>query len=326
VADTPNSTYGNFTLSNGKDSIFVYGIKDMQGKDFSAMTEKFEKGDEVVIYGRLKRYVNNSTGEDKLEIVDGVLIKRTKASDIPEEPTQPDKPETPSVPETPSDKITSIADALSIGQKLERGFETTEVYNITGKVSQIVNTTYGNMYIEDGSGNTLYIYGIVNENGIRFDSLELDLAVGDTITVKSRILRYYNSKTGEDVVELKNAVITKIDKGGAELGTLSIKDALAKGQSLAPGQTTTEKYNLVGTVATQPNVTYGNFDLTDGNGNTIYVYGLYDSTGKRYDAMSIKLNVGDKVMINGPIMHYVNANSGAVKIEIKDATFIEKIK
>ena len=326
VADTPNSTYGNFTLNDGKDSIFVYGIKDMQGNSFSAMTEKFEKGDEVVIYGRLKRYVNNSTGEDKMEIVDGTLIKRIKASDTPTTPTQPEKPDTPKDPETPSDKLTSIAEALSIGQKLEKGFETTSIYNIKGKITQIVNATYGNMYIEDGSGNKLYIYGIVDENGTRFDGLGLDLAVGDTITVKSRILRYYDSNTGEDIVELKKAVIANIDKSVTEIDTLPIKDALAKGQKLAPGQMTADKYNLVGTVATQPNATYGNFDLTDGNGNTIYVYGLYDSKGKRYDAMSIKLNVGDKVMVNAPILHYVNPNSGAVKIELKDATFIEKVK
>lgn len=75
VKDQPNATYGNFTLTDGKDSIFIYGVKDLQGNSYSSMSEKLAIGDEVVIYGRLKRYVNKSTGEDIIEIIDGVLIK-----------------------------------------------------------------------------------------------------------------------------------------------------------------------------------------------------------------------------------------------------------
>ena len=329
VKDQPNATYGNFTLTDGKKSIFVYGIKDLQGNNYSAMSQKLEIGDEVVIYGRLKRYVNKNTGEDTLEIIDGVLIKHTKKEDIPTTPTTPSTPSTPSTPTTPdkpqTNELTSIADALSIGAKLAKGQQTTQNYNIKGMIKEIKSTVYGNMYIEDGAGNQIYIYGIVGEKGGRFDSLGYDLAVGDTITVTAPILNYYNANSGESMVELKNAVITKIEKGSAAVKTMSITNALEMGKNIAAGQMTADKYNFEGVVESEPHSTYGNFYLSDGKGNAIYVYGLYDSAGKRYDAMTTKLKIGDKVLISGPILNYVNPNTGEQKIEIKDATFISKI-
>ena len=41
--------------------------------------------------------------------------------------------------------------------------------------------------------------------------------------------------------------------------------------------------------------------------------------------MTTKLKIGDKVLISGPILNYVNPNTGEQKIEIKDATFISKV-
>ena len=105
----------------------------------------------------------------------------------------------------------------------------------------------------------------------------------------------------------------------------SISDAIAMGKNIGAGKTTADMFDFVGIVETEPHSIYGDFYLSDGNGNSIYVYGLYDSRGRRYDAMTTKLKIGDKVMVNGPIMNYVNANTGEQKIEIKNATFIEKI-
>ena len=82
---------------------------------------------------------------------------------------------------------------------------------------------------------------------------------------------------------------------------------------------------MEGVVASVTNTTYGNLYIEDGQGNQLYVYGVYDATGSfRYDAMSDPPEVGDKVVLYGPIMNYVDAQSGTVTIEIKKARMISK--
>ena len=99
----------------------------------------------------------------------------------------------------------------------------------------------------------------------------------------------------------------------------SIPDALAIGATLGNNQTTTEYYYIKGTVKSAPNSTYGNLYLVDENGNEIYVYGLYDTSGNRYDSMSNKPQAGDTIIVYSTIYKYVNTST---IIELKNATLI----
>ncbi|MBO7222416.1 MAG: hypothetical protein J6V37_05140, partial [Clostridia bacterium] len=65
------------------------------------------------------------------------------------------------------------------------------------------------------------------------------------------------------------------------------------------------------------NTKYGNMYITDNNGNELLIYGLYDSGGNRYDAMATKPQVGDIVIICGPILNYK-----VTTVEIKNGTLI----
>ena len=98
--------------------------------------------------------------------------------------------------------LTSIPDALSIGKKLNTGSSTADSYYIKGTISSVVNTTYGNLYIKDEQGNEIYIYGLYDSNGNRYDKMTNQPKVGDTIVVYSVIYRYSSS-----TIELKNATI-----------------------------------------------------------------------------------------------------------------------
>ena len=49
------------------------------------------------------------------------------------------------------------------------------------------------------------------------------------------------------------------------------------------------------------NTTHGNFTIEDDNGNTLYVYGLKDQNGNRYDKMSNPPKVGDTVVLQAPL-------------------------
>ncbi len=100
---------------------------------------------------------------------------------------------------------------------------------------------------------------------------------------------------------------------------ISIAEANAIGAALKDNETTKQAYEITGVVTSVANTTYGNLYLQDENGNTIYIYGLYDYTGQvRYDAMTNPPRVGDTITVVGPITRYVSYD-GTVIIEIKSA-------
>lgn len=74
-----------------------------------------------------------------------------------------------------------------------------KTYKVTGKVTKITGTNYGNWYINDGTSETdLYIYGTCDKKGATFDKTKpemevlncpanpnaWDLAVGDVVTIE----------------------------------------------------------------------------------------------------------------------------------------------
>ena len=65
---------------------------------------------------------------------------------------------------------------------------------------------------------------------------------------------------------------------------------------------------------------YGNFTIQDEDGNTLYVYGLYDKNNTRYDGMSNPPQVGDTVILQSVIKKYANQYTGEVKVELIYAT------
>ena len=203
--------------------------------------------------------------------------------------------------ETPKDptELTSIKDILAIGEKLEHNANTVEKYLVSGTVTEIKNETYGNLYITDAEGNTLYIYGLYDKDGTtRFDAMANKPEVGDTITVIS-IVSNYNGP------QLKNAVIKSHVKAPTTAdGSTPIADILNIGNGLAHNTATTEQYTVKGTVTEVKNTTYGNFYIVDEAGNSLYVYGLYDEAGARYDAMATKPEVGDYVVLSSVVSNY----------------------
>lgn len=113
--------------------------------------------------------------------------------------------------EAPKDptELTSIKDASAIGEKLEHNTNTVEKYLVKGEITEIKSEQYGNMYIKDAEGNTLYIYGLYSKDGtVRYDAMTDKPQVGDTITVMSQICNFNGP-------QLKNAALQKLEKAGA---------------------------------------------------------------------------------------------------------------
>ncbi len=83
-----------------------------------------------------------------------------------------------------------------------------------------------------------------------------------------------------------------------------------------------DKYYSSGTVVEIQNMTYGNMLLSDGEGNTFFVFGLYSEDGAtRFDAMENPPRVGDTVTLYGKIKKYVSYQ-GTVTVEFVSARLI----
>ena len=79
--------------------------------------------------------------------------------------------------------VLTIEQAIKLGKLFASNTYTTGKYFVTGTIKNIYNTTYGNMYLTDGT-NELTIYGTYSADGsIRFDGLAAKPQAGDVITV-----------------------------------------------------------------------------------------------------------------------------------------------
>ena len=110
-------------------------------------------------------------------------------------PVTPDEPDTPDVPDTPdlpaANSQISIAKALEIGSAMDHNTTTSEKYYVTGKITEVSNTTYGNMTIEDESGNSIFVYGTWSGDGkTRYDGISYPPTVGATVTLYTVIGNY----------------------------------------------------------------------------------------------------------------------------------------
>ena len=107
----------------------------------------------------------------------------------------------------PSVKITVAQDAapgaeddtLTVAEFLSKQDTETE-YTLTGKITNVANTTYGNFNLTDATG-TIYVYGLLTPDGAEKKQwAAAGLKQGDIITLKGKYSVYSNSP------QIKNAV------------------------------------------------------------------------------------------------------------------------
>lgn len=202
----------------------------------------------------------------------------------------------------------TITEAVALGAEQATGAYTADKYLVTGQITAIANTTYGNMYIADEDGNAIYIYGLYNEDGsIKYGEMDAKPDEGDTITVLSVVGNYSGT------AQLKNAWLIEYTAGELEPttpdpeadSTLTIEDAIALGESKQSNIYTENKYYVTGTVTEVYNEAYGNMYIADENGNTLTIYGTYSADGSTgYADMETKPVAGDTITVYGIIGQY----------------------
>ena len=80
-----------------------------------------------------------------------------------------------------------------------------KTYLVTGTVTAIANTTYGNWYLNDGTGD-VYVYGTLDKDGKTKNFSSLGIEIGDVVTVSGPKTTYNGT------VELVDVTVHKITK------------------------------------------------------------------------------------------------------------------
>ena len=211
-----NSTYKSITYyisDDGKttNELQVYSGKGQNGADFAAK-EDLSVGDQVVIKGKLKKYVKNGNVTPEInqssEIV--TIVKASGGGNDNDLGTK--------------DAPLTVVKALEIINALADGGETADAY-VKGTISQVTsyNSTYKSItyYISDDgkTTNELQVYSGKGQNGADFAAKE-DLSVGDQVVIKGKLKKYV--KNGNVTPEINQSseivTITKVSGGGATGG------------------------------------------------------------------------------------------------------------
>ncbi len=283
IVEIANTTYGNMYIEDeAGNRLYIYGLYSEDGSiRYDAMEVKPVVGDQITVMSGLGNYKGDPQMKNAclMELVPGV-----------------------GEPEPEPEEVT-IPDANAIAEAQENKTFTTEKYIVTGVVVEIVSTTYGNLYIEDAEGNQLYVYGLYSADGtVRYDKMEVQPAVGDTVTVVG-ILGNYNG------AQMKNGWLLSLVPGEPEPEPepeeVSVSDAIAIGAAKEHNRYTAEKYIVTGIITEIASDVYGNMYIADDQGNTLYIYGLYNADGSvRFDALEVKPAVGDTVTVLGVLGQY----------------------
>lgn len=201
IDDEYSAQYSNITVTIVCDGKTEYPIKCFRLKGDGAA--ELAVGQEIAVYGTMKNY-QHSSGDCEVEFDAGCqLLTMAEFSELFNPVPPVSDPSENTDPE--ADTELTIKEALELGATKDSGNYTVGKYYVTGVITEIYNTTYGNMYITDAEGNVLTVYGTFNADGsARFDAMESQPQVGDTVKVYG-IIGQYN-----DTPQMKNGWIVEM--------------------------------------------------------------------------------------------------------------------
>ena len=176
-------------------------------------------------------------------------------------------------------KAVTVADFLAA----EEG---TALYELTGIVLTLANTTYGNFDLVDATGS-VYVYGLTGNGAIGSNDktfANLGINEGDVITIIGTRTSYKETPQVGGTAYLKEHVVA------ASVATIAEFLAQPKGTWC----------KLTGTLSNLKSDVYGNFDLVDETAS-VYVYGLTTSFVAKNDKSfaNLGLKEGDVVTLVG---------------------------
>ena len=274
VADVPTADYCNFNLSDGTNSILVYGLYAQNGTDRFGTKRQiaeipFTQGDYLFVKAKVQNY------NGKLELVNAQLISMGL----------------------------DAAKAIELCGQLDAASRETsaEEYYIFGQVIDVPTADYCNFNFSDGTNNII-VYGLYAKNetdryGTKRQIAEIPFTQGDWVLLKGK-LQNYNGK-----LEVVSASLQSV--GYCATSAANMAAALDG----ATKQTSENAYYFYGTVGEIYNTGYCNFYLTDATTSNVVVYGLYASNGTdRYgsnrEIAEIPFKQGDSIILYAKVQNY----------------------
>ena len=198
-----------------------------------------------------------------------------------------------------------------------------QLYRLTGKIRGIVNATYGNIYLEDGTGY-VYVYTLFeNDEKVAKSFSKLGVQEGDIVTIVGPRDEYAKSKIEDQKIQMKNAYCEKAIKATAA----TVTEVLAA--PVASKYLEGKYYRVTGVIKQVVNATYGNVYLKEKDSDTyIYVYGITNapvaSNNKSFS--SLGLAVGDEITIVGQRGQYAKSKVEDQKEQMANSFFVKKVE
>lgn len=252
---------------------------------------------------------------DKLpEFVQDLINKETEEEKKEEEEKEEEQPTKEELWKEQYSTIT-IAEALTLCEDFVSS-PSTDRYYIIATVKSVDNTSYGQLTIEDETGEIM-VYGTNSADGsLKYDKMGIELKAGDVILIYGT-LQNYNGNTKE----VQNAwLIDYYTPEGTEEAPLDVKSGdtitIEKALSIANRVTLEDYFYITATVKSVTNATYGEMMLEDETGE-ILVYNTKNLDGTDYSAMSDKPYKGDTVTVKA----HINVHNGTA--QIKQAYIVE---
>ena len=105
--------------------------------------------------------------------------------------------------------LTSVEDALNMGASLGDNQATRDHIYVKGTIKSAPEGTYGNLYLVDENGDEIYVYGIFDQQGKPYGSMQNKPYAGDTVVVYGPVYKFVYG--GTTTIELKNAVLIEVE-------------------------------------------------------------------------------------------------------------------
>ena len=326
--DEDISKYKNidYIISDGTNELTVFRGKNLNNTDFTEAGQ-INVGDEVVVIGKLTKYVDKN-GKMTPEVAQGnYIVKLTKGGG---------GGDTPSGKGSVSDPY-SVPEALAAINALEDGgYSATEVY-VKGKVVKVTTNQanfekYGNLnYLISENGedaNTITVYSGDGLKGEKFSGIDA-LKQGDEVIVYGKLQKYVKNDNVTPEIAKGNYLYSLNGKtepggggGGETTGTGTLENPLTATQAydavaaMEKGAVSEADYYVKGKISSIKytfSAEYGTatFNISDdgtGNSKQFIAYSCYYFGNQPWAEGNKQVSVGDEVIVCGKVVNY-NGNT-----------------
>ena len=212
---------------------------------------------------------------------------------------------------------TTCAEAVELTNALGDGDTSTEVYSVTGYITEVVGEVSRNqqtfwMADTQNGGRIFEAYWANLPEGV--DAFK----AGTKVKVTGKLTKYVNANTGKVTAEMKNPTVEILEGGGDTPAGIEVTcaEAVDLTNALEDGATSAEVYTVTGyitEVVGSPSKNQQTFWMADEKGGGKVFEAYWANLPAGVDAFK----VGMKVKITGNLMKYVK--DGKVTPEIKNA-------